>query len=106
MQAGRLRHLIVISPPGAAGKDGDGFISTTPGAPISVWAAQEVVSGAEVHELGRDVGTQMVKFTVRYRTGVTSHCRITACGSDYNVLSVTDPGGMHQWLEITAEAVN
>ena len=105
MDAGKLRHRITLSPPGTPSKDADGFTTTIPGTPVTVWAARENLHGQEGVEAARLTGKQTARFTIRYRADVNNHWKLTAGGVDFNILYVDDIRGEHRWIEIAAEAI-
>jgi SPP1 family predicted phage head-tail adaptor len=105
MNAGDLRHMIILIPPGTPGKDADGFNTIDDGLPITVKAARENLHGTEGMEAARVTGRAAAKFTIRYLAGLTNHWKLTAFGVEYNILYVDDIRGLHRWIEILAEAV-
>jgi SPP1 family predicted phage head-tail adaptor len=105
MQSGDLRHKIMLTPPGLATKDADGFNTPAGGTPVTTRAARENLGGTEGVEAARTTGKLTSKFTIRYRPGVNNHWKLAADGVTFDILSAIDVGSLHQWLEITAEAV-
>jgi SPP1 family predicted phage head-tail adaptor len=95
MNAGILRTPIILTPPGTPSKDADGFVTTTAGKPVKVWAARENLHGTEGMEAARATGRQTAKFTIRYRPGVTNHWKLTA-DVEFDILYVDDIRGRHE----------
>lgn len=105
IQAGELQHKITLTPKGTASKDSDGFNITPAGIATTTWAKRVNLHGSEGLEAARLRGKLTAKFTIRYISGLTNHYKLTADSVDFNILYVDDVRGLHQWMEITAEAV-
>lgn len=105
INAGMLRNLITLTPPGAASKDADGFNTTGDGIAVNMWAALENLHGVEGMEAARLTGKATAKFTIRYMSTLTNHWKLTYAGTEYKILYLDDIWGRHQWIEILAEAV-
>lgn len=105
IQAGDLRHKITLTPPGTPAQDTGGWNTTGAGTAVTTWAKREDLHGSEGLEASRETGKLTAKFTIRYISALTNHYKLTADSVDFNILYVDDIRGLHQWIEIMAEAV-
>lgn len=65
-----------------------------------VWARAEPLRGREYFAAGQTQSEVTVRFTIRYRSGVTSGMRVVWRGQAYDIASVIEPQGARQVLEL------
>lgn len=68
----------------------------------AVWAKAEPISGREYFQAAAVNRENTIRFTVRYREGITAEMTLRWRGSDYSIESVINPGGRNIALEILA----
>jgi SPP1 family predicted phage head-tail adaptor len=97
MQAGKLRHKIVIQqaseglPPTGAAVWSD-F--------LTLKAGVEPLQGREYWEAKQLQNEVTTRFRIYYRPGIISKMRVLYAGKYYDIVSVTDPEEMHRELEL------
>lgn len=95
---GFLNRRIEIEAPVSAS---DGSLAWTPLA--TVWAGFSRLSASERDEDGRFVGVVRWRFTIRWRSDVTSGNRIVSSARVFRIIATADPTGDRRHLEIEAE---
>jgi SPP1 family predicted phage head-tail adaptor len=65
-----------------------------------VWARAEPLRGREFFAAGQTQSEVTTRFTIRYRTGITSGMRVVWRGQAYDIASVVEPQGQRQTLEL------
>ena len=71
----------------------------------SCWCSVEPLSGREFWEAAAINRENEVRFTIRYRKGISAEMRIRLDGVVYNITSITDRNNRHEALEILARTV-
>jgi SPP1 family predicted phage head-tail adaptor len=71
----------------------------------TIWAAIEPLRGREYFQAATVQSQNMIRFTIRYRKGITSEIRILYDSKFYDIQSVIDVNGCHQQLELMAKEV-
>jgi SPP1 family predicted phage head-tail adaptor len=71
----------------------------------TIWAAIEPLRGREYFQAATVQSQNMIRFTIRYRKGITSMMRILHDNKSYDIQSVIDVEGRHQQLELMAKEV-
>jgi SPP1 family predicted phage head-tail adaptor len=71
----------------------------------TIWAAIEPLRGREYFQAATVQSQNMIRFTIRYRKGVTSKMRISYDSKLYDIQSIIDVNGRHQQLELMAKEV-
>ncbi len=95
---GFLNRRIEIDTPVATS---DGSFAWTPLA--TLWAGFSRLSVSERDEDGRSLGVVRWRFTIRWRTDVTSGNRIVYGQRLFRIIATADPTGSRRYLEIEAE---
>lgn len=95
---GFLNRRIEIDTPVATS---DGSAAWTPLA--TLWAGFVRLSASERDEDGRYVGVIRWRFTIRWRTDVTSLNRIVYGARIFRIIATADPTGDQRYLVIEAE---
>ncbi len=87
--------------------DGNGGFTTSWSNFATLWASVEpirtTIYGKEIFSSGQIQAQQMMRFSIRYMSGILPAMRITCDGRVFNIRSVTDPEGTLATLEILAE---
>jgi SPP1 family predicted phage head-tail adaptor len=68
----------------------------------TVWAAVEPIGGDEGVEGNKTTATARVKFTLRYRSGMTEKMKLKHDGTMHHIVLIEEIG-RKRFLEITAE---
>lgn len=92
------RKIMIQSPPAA--KDDGGELSGSWVLECSPWAAVKHNSSSESNDEGTEAKVDMLTFTVRYRSGITSGMRVVHEGSIYEIVGII-PVGRREYLEIS-----
>lgn len=102
MQAGRLRHRVVIqhlvtgspqyTPSGELDQDWEDFITT--------WASVEPLRGRELFAAQEHHAETEVRIRIRYRESIVPQMRVSFDGKIYAILSVIDQDHKHRELEL------
>jgi SPP1 family predicted phage head-tail adaptor len=71
----------------------------------TIWAAVEPLRGREYFQAAAVQSQNMIRFTIRYRKGITSEIRILYDSKLYDIQSIIDVEGRHQQLELMAKEV-
>jgi SPP1 family predicted phage head-tail adaptor len=102
IEAGKLRHRVHIERPAAvADQYGQGAPPTWETV-ADVWADVRPLTARETLQ-AKQVGLQTAYVvTIRYRSDVTSRCRLNWDGRHLYVTSVIDVGARHRELQILA----
>lgn len=100
LNAGDLRERIGIWKRGVTVKSG--VTTESWELLVTVWAKAEPISGREYFQAAAVNRESSVRFTIRYRRGVTPEMMIRWRGADYSIESVINPGGRNTALEILA----
>ena len=79
----------------------DGTFAWTPLA--TVWGGFAQTTPTELDSDGRIIGIARWRFTIRWRTGVTSANRIIYNGRIFRIVATADPTGEQRYLGIDAE---
>lgn len=100
LRAGRLRQRIVIKTKNTTRDNMGGEVNSwTSSDPIP--AEAEPIRGREYVALQQSESELEVKFTIRYRTGITPDCRIVWREADYELVSPPiDVGGRKRVMEL------
>lgn len=102
MEAGKLRHRIMIeAPTGAQNEFGEPVEGWSLFA--SVWASREDLTGREAFLAQQAKSEVTSRFRVRYLDGVTGSMRISSDGVLYNIESVQDVDGRRRSLVLLAK---
>jgi SPP1 family predicted phage head-tail adaptor len=67
---------------------------------IEVWASAEPLRGREFFAAGQTQSDVTTRFVIRYRQDVTNTMRVVWRGEPYDILSVVEPLGQRQMLEL------
>ena len=106
VEAGRLRHRLVLQSPSTQPDGGGGQVGDPWAAPVkvaTVWGSVEPVSGRERLRAQR-LETQVThRITIRYRMGVTAAMRLVLGVRVFNIRAVLDLGERHRVLELLCE---
>lgn len=105
MQAGRLRHRVVIQQ-ATESQNGFGEVTRSWSTYATVWAAVEPLQGQEFLD-GRQLEAAVdTRIRIRHRSGVTQRMRATWSGHTYDVQSViADATNRRQMLLMCREVV-
>lgn len=87
MQAGRLRHRIIIQEPVTA-RNGYNETITTWARVAEVWASVEPLSGREFFDAEHQQSDITHRVVLRFRGGITAEMRVLHHGRDLRVQSV------------------
>ena len=90
MDIGKMRHRVTIQSPSST-QDSYGQPTVTWTDAATVWARIETLAAREAEVAQRIYPTAEHKVTMRYRSGVTSDCRLKFGNRYLNVLSVQNP---------------
>jgi SPP1 family predicted phage head-tail adaptor len=71
----------------------------------TIWAAIEPLRSREYFQAATVQSQNMIRFTIRYRKGITSEMRILYDAKPYDIQSVIDVSGRHHQLELMAKEV-
>ena len=104
MGSGGLRHRITIQER-VSGTDGRGFQTESWQDICTVWAAAENLRGREFFAAAAVQAEHTVKFTIRYREGITPAMRIVFNDKTYNITGIDHGQYRQQYLEIRATEV-
>ena len=69
------------------------------------WCAVEPLSGREFWEAAAVNRENEMRFTIRYRKGISAEMRIRLDGTVYDITSILDRNNRHEALEILARTV-
>lgn len=72
---------------------------------LTCWARAEPIKGREYFEAAAVNREDTVRFTIRYRPGVSPEMTLRFRGADYNIESVINPEFRNERLEILARSV-
>jgi SPP1 family predicted phage head-tail adaptor len=86
-------------------KDPEGIPMETWQDIVTIWAAVEPLRGREYFQAATVQSQNMIRFTTRYRKGITSEMRILYDSKSYDIQSIIDVNGRHQQLELMAKEV-
>lgn len=104
MQAGKLRELITLQAPGVA-KDGLGQRVESWNTVADVYARAQPLRGREFFAAGQINSEASVKFTIRYRDGVTANMRVLWRGVPHALVAEPmDVDGQRVQLELLCSA--
>ena len=102
---GTLRHRILILQKDATTTDTDGYPTKTWEPLFSAWAKVEPLAGREYFQAAAAQAQHQVRFTIRYRRGITADMRLRWDSQDYEIKGPPiDLGGRRKWLQIMGEA--
>jgi SPP1 family predicted phage head-tail adaptor len=102
MNPGILRSRIIIEQKVFA-DNGFGGHTETWSALATVWAKVEHLSGREL-QMAQQVSPEITyEITIRYRSDVTTNCRINYAGQHFDIRDVKDLDNMHKWLFLKCE---
>lgn len=99
MRAGALRHTITIQTRTVT-RDSYGGETETWADSATVPASVESLSGREYWAARQTMASEIVRFRIRWRQGVTADCRIVWDGRTWDIESVQDPDGRRRELVI------
>lgn len=102
MRAGKLKHRVLIEKP-TEEKNSFGEITTTWSTHVTRWAQVEQLTGAEYWTAKQINDKDIVRFYVRYASGVTHKMRIKYNDNYYYITSIADWDGAKRKLEIVTE---
>ncbi len=104
--AGKYRYRIEIrNAPADTARDGFGRRKGTGTTLATVWAEKQDWAGDETAEGKRETASVIVKWKIRYRTGVSSEMRILHGADVYEILSILDFDGRRRELVLTSRKV-
>ena len=72
---------------------------------FTCWCGVEPLSGKEFWEAAAINRENEVRFTIRYRKGISAEMRIRLDGTVYDITSILDRNNRHEALEILARTV-
>ena len=72
---------------------------------FTCWCGVEPLSGREFWEAAAINRENEVRFTIRYRKGISAEMRIRLDGTVYDITSILDKNNRHEALEILARTV-
>ena len=72
---------------------------------FTCWCGVEPLSGREFWEAAAINRENEVRFTIRYRKGISAEMRIRLDGTVYDITSILDRNNHHEALEILARTV-
>lgn len=105
MQAGKLDRKILIEQPT---ETRDSY-----GEPVATWATLATVFGQKLDVRGTErfqseqqLGEEVTRFLIRYRSDVTAKMRLTVEGKVYDIEGIAEVAGRHRWLELIGRAQN
>lgn len=105
MQAGDLKHRIIIQHNVASGSDLEDWQTL-----VTVWAAKKSATGRLYYAAAAAQSQNEVVFTIRYRTGITPVMHIVEDGDTAHPYKITsepvDVGDNRMWLEIHAQRID
>ena len=104
MSSGRLRQRITIQER-VSSTDSRGFQHVSWQDICTVWAAAENLRGREFFAAAAVQAEHTVKFTIRYREGITPAMRIVFDGKTYNITGIDHGQYRKRHLEIRAMEV-
>ncbi|WP_097570884.1 phage head closure protein [Escherichia coli] len=108
MQAGKLRHQVIIQEPVKIQNPETGAVNNTWRDVATVWAEVSPLSAREFIAAQASQGEISTRITIRYRSGVTRKHRILFRGAVYNIEGVLpDPKSGREYLTLPcSEGVN
>lgn len=104
MQAGALRHRIVLTPVTAGARDALGAPVRTLGTPVELWAKVEPIDASERLEQAQFQVRPSHRITIRWREGVTHRDELSFRGQAFDIVGVQDPDERRESLELMATA--
>lgn len=99
MDAGRLDKRIVIEAP-TTGQNALGEPTRSWATLATVWAAVEPLQGREFWAQQQVQNEVSSRVRIRYRTGITTDCRISYAGRILGIVSIIDPKEAHEELQL------
>lgn len=108
MQAGKLRHRIIIETPDKSRDPQTGAVINGWKTLTTVWASVEPLSVREFISAKSEQGELTARIMIRYRDDVTRKCRIKFRGKIYNIAGILpDPISGREYLTLPcSEGVN
>lgn len=106
IEAGRLRHRLVLQQRSSQADGGGGQAGGPWAAPVTVatvWGSIEPLSGGERLRAMRLEGHLTHRVVIRYRAGVTSDMRIAFGARVFNIRAVVDIDERRRALELLCE---
>lgn len=109
MNIGLFNKRITIQKPNENTKDASGF--KLPDDQkftdfITTWAmVKTTIVGKEVHDVGTTLSENIVRFVIRYRSGIEPNMRINHNGKFYEILSVINDDLKNTTLTIVTKEV-
>jgi len=105
VRAGDLRHRITFLKKEVS-TDSDGYPVETWKAVFSVMANVRVIDSREYFQAAAFQAENKLRFTIRYRRGITAAMRLRYNCQDYEIIGQpADVDGRRRWLQITGEVV-
>lgn len=104
MQAGRLRHPLVIQQKSVTRDDHGGEVVTWTTF-ASVWGECRPLRGREFAALRAAQAEISTRFVIRYVAGVTPAMRVQNGSDVHDILEVIDVNGRHKELELMCRGV-
>ena len=98
---GRLNQRVTLQTR-SAGTDAMGQAAEAWVNVATVWAQAMPLRGREFFAAAQVQQEHSVKFTLRWRDGVTLTSRLVWRGQAYDITGITDLGGRRVWLEVLA----
>ena len=102
MLAQRLRHQIKLQSQSTSLDSYGGNVGTWTTV-ATVRAGIEPIGGTEALRNGQNVGEQMVRVVMRYRSGVTPQMRIVRGSTLYTIVAVANRDESNRMLELTCK---
>lgn len=99
MRCRNLPHQITLQTRGST-VDGHGQTVESWADTRTCRAQCEPLNGREWFAAGQLQGSLSVRFTIRYFAGITAGMRVMWRGEPYEIISVIEPGGDLEWLEL------
>ena len=102
--SGALRHRLTFLARTVTVRSGKTLEAWTPA--FSVWGSAEPLTGREFYQAAAVNREHEVRFTVRYRAGITPDMRVALNDETYEITAIANPGMRNVKLEIIGKAVN
>jgi len=93
------RKIMIQSPP--TDKDDGGELSGSWVLECSPWAMIKHDSSSESNDEGTEAMVDVLTFTIRYRSGITSGMRVVYDGNTYEIIGIREIG-RDEYLELSA----
>jgi len=85
IEAGKLRHRIIIVKPTLAQDTAGGWAEDTENVVATVWASVEALTGRELYAAQQQVSEVTHKITMRYWPGITANMNVWFQGRQFRI---------------------